>query len=156
VKLAREAKRRLRVRDGATPGRLHAQTRCFPEAWRWKADFLHDGQGRVRIGHRYTRASGAWNLASEVRYLYDGLLLVQERSAGNLPLVTYARGRDLSGTLAGAGGIGGLLARSHGYSAGNWSSHTFYHADGRRCYRPRPEGQASWNSALRDRKVPPV
>jgi RHS repeat-associated protein len=44
--------------------------------------------------------------------------------------MTNTRGRDLSGSLAGAGGIGGLLARSHGYSGGNWSSHNFYHADG--------------------------
>jgi RHS repeat-associated protein len=44
--------------------------------------------------------------------------------------VTYTRGRDLSGSLAGAGGIGGLLAHSHGYSGGNWSSHHAYHADG--------------------------
>lgn len=29
-----------------------------------------------------------------------------------------------------AGGIGGLLARSHGYSGGNWSTHNYYHADG--------------------------
>ena len=48
----------------------------------------------------------------------------------NGPLVTYARGLDLSGTRAGAGGMGGLLARSHGYSSGTWSSHNFYHADG--------------------------
>jgi len=48
----------------------------------------------------------------------------------NGPLVTYTRGRDLSGSLEGAGGIGGLLARSHGYSSGTWSSHNFYHADG--------------------------
>jgi len=29
-----------------------------------------------------------------------------------------------------AGGIGGLLARSHGYSGGTWSTHNFYQADG--------------------------
>jgi RHS repeat-associated protein len=57
-------------------------------------------------------------------------LLVQERNSANTPTVTYTRGRDLSGSLAGAGGIGGLLARSHGYSGGNWSSHHAYHADG--------------------------
>ncbi len=32
--------------------------------------------------------------------------------------------------MEGAGGIGGLLSRSHGYSAGNWSTHNYYHADG--------------------------
>jgi RHS repeat-associated protein len=32
--------------------------------------------------------------------------------------------------MEGAGGIGGLLARSDGYSGGNWSTHNYYHADG--------------------------
>lgn len=48
----------------------------------------------------------------------------------NTPTVSYTRGSDLSGSLEGAGGIGGLLGRSHGYSGGNWSTHNFYHADG--------------------------
>src|SRR5439155_7199616 len=33
-------------------------------------------------------------------------------------------------TLEGAGGIGGLLARSSGHSGGVWSAHHYYHADG--------------------------
>lgn len=36
----------------------------------------------------------------------------------------------MSRTIQGAGGIGGLLARSSGYSSGSWSTHNFYHADG--------------------------
>ncbi|MCL5096520.1 MAG: hypothetical protein M1608_03095 [Candidatus Omnitrophica bacterium] len=32
--------------------------------------------------------------------------------------------------LGAAGGIGGLLARSDGYSGGNWTTHNYYHADG--------------------------
>jgi RHS repeat-associated protein len=103
-----------------------------PEASRWKVEFVYDGGGRLRVKRDYTwdTTYNQWYLSAETRYLYDGLLLVQERSSANSPTVTYTRGRDLSGTLAGAGGIGGLLARSHGYSAGNWSSHNFYHADG--------------------------
>jgi RHS repeat-associated protein len=52
--------------------------------------------------------------------------------SNNVPLVTYTRGNDLSQTMEGAGGIGGLLARSDGYSSstGNWTDHNFYHADG--------------------------
>jgi len=46
------------------------------------------------------------------------------------PTVQYLHGRDLSGTVDGAGGIGGLLARSHGYSSGSWAYHNFYHSDG--------------------------
>ncbi|NLH74204.1 MAG: RHS repeat-associated core domain-containing protein, partial [Verrucomicrobia bacterium] len=53
-----------------------------------------------------------------------------QHQCDNTRTVTYTRGRDLSGTLDGAGGIGGLLARSHGYSGGSWSDHNFYHADG--------------------------
>ncbi|MCW5556136.1 MAG: hypothetical protein KIS67_28775 [Verrucomicrobiae bacterium] len=49
----------------------------------------------------------------------DGMLVVQERHfqpqvSTNIPIntISYTRGRDLSGSLQGAGGIGGLLARS--------------------------------------------
>jgi RHS repeat-associated protein len=58
------------------------------------------------------------------------MLLIQERTSANTPTVSYARGQDLSGTLEGAGGIGGLLARSDQYSGGTWGRHVFYHADG--------------------------
>ena len=46
--------------------------------------------------------------------------------------MTYTRGSDLSGSLEGAGGIGGLLGRSQAYQtgSGNWTNHNFYHADG--------------------------
>jgi RHS repeat-associated protein len=56
--------------------------------------------------------------------------VIQERNSANTPAVAYTRGADLSGSLEGAGGIGGLLARSSGYSGGNWTSHAYYHADG--------------------------
>ncbi len=55
---------------------------------------------------------------------------VEERVGNGRPYVSYTRGTDLSGSLEGAGGIGGLLGRSHLYSGGNWYTHNFYHADG--------------------------
>jgi RHS repeat-associated protein len=58
--------------------------------------------------------------------------VVQERDANNLPLVTYTRGNDLSGTRQGAGGIGGLLARtanSQLLTSDSFAS-ALYHADG--------------------------
>jgi RHS repeat-associated protein len=61
---------------------------------------------------------------------YYGWRVIQERDDNNTPGVSYTRGTDLSGSLKGAGGIGGLLGRSHGYSSGNWSTHNFYQADG--------------------------
>ena len=52
-----------------------------------------------------------------------GSLPFQERDGGGAVRVTYTRGLDLSGSLQGAGGIGGLLARTDA------SGSTFYHAD---------------------------
>jgi len=60
------------------------------------------------------------------------MLVTQERDGNNLAHVTYTRGNDLSVTLQGAGGIGGLLARTdHGRMiAGDPSAHAYYHCDG--------------------------
>jgi len=60
------------------------------------------------------------------------MLVTPERDGNNLAHVTYTRGNDLSGTLQGAGGIGGLLARmDHGRMiAGDPSAHAYYHCDG--------------------------
>jgi RHS repeat-associated protein len=92
-----------------------------------RTDFIYDGMGRLRQRNEYSW-TGAWNLASTVYYVYDGKRVIQERATN--PTVSYTRGMDLSSTLEGAGGIGGLLARSSGYSAGNWTAHHSYHADG--------------------------
>lgn len=95
----------------------------------WRIELVYDGKGRLRVRREYTFNSD-WELTGETRYIYDGMRVIQERSSSNVPTVSYTRGTDLSGSLEGAGGLGGLLARSHGYSSGNWSTHNFYHADG--------------------------
>lgn len=106
-------------------------TAYTPAYNRFKVEFTYDGQGRLRVKKDYVWSGGGWyGSGGETRYLYDGMLVIQDRDGGGTPLVAYTRGRDLSGGYAGAGGIGGLLARSHGYSSGTWSSHHFYHADG--------------------------
>ena len=64
-----------------------------------------------------------WTNSKETHYLYDGMLVVQERDASNTPQVSYTRGKDLSGSRRGAGGIGGLLA----YTGGGVSQ--YYHSD---------------------------
>ncbi len=89
----------------------------------WRTEYAYDGLGRRRINREYTWRGG-WVLASEVRYVYDRMLVLQERRADNTVLATYTRGLDLSGSMQGAGGIGGLLARTD--SAGS----TYYHSDG--------------------------
>jgi RHS repeat-associated protein len=69
---------------------------------------------------------------NEIRYVYDGSVVLQERDANNMPMVTYTRGNDLSGSLQGAGGIGGLLARTSNpqlLTCQQFAS-TLFHADG--------------------------
>ncbi|HEY5912717.1 MAG TPA: RHS repeat-associated core domain-containing protein [Verrucomicrobiae bacterium] len=96
----------------------------------YRTDFTYDGLGRLRVRTEYTYSYGQWDISSITRYIYDGKRVIHERDGNNSPLVAYTRGKDLSGTLEGAGGIGGLLARSHGYYVGGWTTHNFYHADG--------------------------
>ena len=97
----------------------------------WLTQFVYDGLGRMRKRIEYTYNSGGspvWS--SETHYIYDGNRVIQERDTNNAPTISYTRGTDLSGRLEEVGGIGGLLARSSGYSGGNWGTHYFYHADG--------------------------
>jgi len=121
----------------------------------FRSTFVYDGIGRLRARAEYSwvtntsgdartggfgppsgggggggGGSGSWQLATNIWYIYDGRRVIQERNSGNTPLVAYTRGNDLKQSLEGAGGIGGLLARSVGYSGGSWTSHAYYHADG--------------------------
>jgi RHS repeat-associated protein len=95
----------------------------------WKVVFEYDGLGRRRITRDYNWNSQTeqWTPSAETRYVYDRMLVKQERSSGNAPVKTYTRGLDLSGSFQGAGGIGGMLAMTvhSGTDAGSY----FYHAD---------------------------
>ena len=93
----------------------------------WQSQFVYDGKMRRRITKEFTWQGGAWVQTNEVHYVYDGSVVIQERDINNLPQVGYTRGNDLSRTLQGAGGIGGLLAFSQ-LSTLN-PQHFYYHAD---------------------------
>ena len=86
--------------------------------------FVYDGLNRRRITREYTWQTSAWVETNEIHYVCDGPLVIQEGDTNNNPKVTYTRGLDLSLSLQGAGGIGGLLARTDSNGS------TFYHADG--------------------------
>jgi len=99
-----------------------------------KSEFGYDGKMRRRVRKEYVWQNGAWQQTEEVRYVYDANLVIQERFfAPQLSTlipqrsVTYTRGLDLSGSFQGAGGIGGLLARTE-FAIGAVQS-AFYHAD---------------------------
>ncbi len=90
---------------------------------KFKSEFIYDGFGRRRIRREYAW-TGTWVPTTETHYIYDRMLVIQERDGNNATKVSYTRGLDLSGGEQGAGGIGGLLARTDG------SGSAFYHADG--------------------------
>ncbi len=108
---------------------VHTDTFLTPVASRWRTEFVYDGKQRLRIRKEFGHNGSSWVQNGETRYIYDGMRVIQERNSANTPTVTYTRGLDFSLTMEGAGGIGGLLARSHGYSGGSWSTHNFYHSD---------------------------
>jgi RHS repeat-associated protein len=90
-----------------------------------KKEFVFDGLNRLRNKREYGWIGGAWAKTNEVRYVWDGNVIIQLRDSNNVPTLTLTRGLDLSGSLQGAGGIGGLLAMTDG-SGANY----FYHQDG--------------------------
>jgi RHS repeat-associated protein len=94
----------------------------------WKGEFTYDGKMRLRVRKEYRWTGSSWALTNETRTVQDGMLVVQERNSANVPTITYTRGRDLSGSLQGAGGIGGLLAMTE--AAQPLYPHSYYHADG--------------------------
>lgn len=80
-----------------------------------KSTFLYDALSRLRISRVFDWQNGAWVQTGEVRRIYDGMDVVQERDAQNDLICTYTR----------AGNLGGILARS------DVTGHLFYHYDGR-------------------------
>jgi len=97
-----------------------------------KSEYVYDSFGRKRISREYgwdsTANSGAGDWVyvpnSELRRIYQGRDVVQERDGQNRVLVSYTR----------AGNIGGLLARTEkANTPGNASAtdqHYYYHYDG--------------------------
>ena len=71
----------------------------------YQLNFTYDAKGR-RI-QKEVKVSGV--TTSTTKFLYDGWNLVAELKSDNSRLRTYVWGNDLSGSMQGAGGVGGLL-----------------------------------------------
>ncbi len=73
--------------------------------------FKYDYMGR-RVEKTYQVYSGGWQVQSGYpqRFVYDGWNVVLVLDGNNVTQRKYTWGLDLSGTIHGAGGIGGLLA----------------------------------------------
>ena len=116
--------------------RLASVTPVFPRQGDLKLTYAYDYQGRRVYTDRYTfsalpgsggtpAAGGSWAAASRTFYQYQGWNVVGSTllNFGSGGFTTpagstaYAWGVDLSGSLQGAGGVGGLLAMRDGAGA---------------------------------------
>jgi len=90
--------------------------------------FSNDWQGR-RISKVVSNWTGSsWSKTSESKSLYDGWNLVAILDSANTLLYSFRWGTDLSGTLQGAGGVGGLISMTV-HTGGNAGTY-FYAFDG--------------------------
>ncbi len=90
--------------------------------------------------HQSRRIARWINDGTDERYLYDGWNLIAVYQKGDTkPVETYTWGKDLSGTLQGAGGVGGLLfAQIQGAKPNTWIYH--YDANGNITQVTHPRG----------------
>ena len=97
-----------------------------------KVEWTFDGLGR-----RVRQTEFVWNastndyqLSTDTKLVSDGWRNIAELNATNLTLRTYAWGLDLSGSLGGAGGVGGLLMINSASAINSQPSTHFYAYDG--------------------------
>ncbi len=75
-----------------------------------KVEFKYDYFGRRIEKKVYTYNGSSWSLSETRRFIWNNWLLLLELDGDGNVLRKLTWGRDLSGSLDGAGGIGGLLA----------------------------------------------
>ena len=79
---------------------------------RW--EFGYDGGGRRvrKVAYQWNSGSSQWDVEEELLFVYDGWNMIAEIAAASGEVqARNVWGLDLSGTLQGAGGVGGLLSR---------------------------------------------
>jgi RHS repeat-associated protein len=99
-----------------------------PATSRKRLAFAYDAQWRRTQKIVYTNNAGNYVAQYTNRFVYDGWNLVAVLDGVNNLLQSYVWGADLSGTMQGAGGVGGLLSMTahQGANAGTY----FYAYDG--------------------------
>jgi len=97
--------------------RLTGVSPATPQPGNARVLYTYDYLGRrVRKVSQARQSDGSWLTVADRLFIYDGWRLLCEQGTyqGNAFRRRYTWGLDLSRTLAGAGGIGGLLAVSDG------------------------------------------
>jgi RHS repeat-associated protein len=98
-----------------------------------RVEFKYDYIGRRVSKQVWKRTGGAWTDTYSTSFVYDGWNLIEEVSttgAGETATNHYTWGLDLSGSLHGVGGVGGLLAQTHSDSRGSQTFHYTYDLNG--------------------------
>ncbi len=96
-----------------TENRLIGVEPMAPKNGDKKLQFAYDHMGKRVLKKVWTYTAGSWGTPTAVtKYVYDGWRVIMELDGLNNDAITrkYTWGLDLSGSLEGAGGIGGLLA----------------------------------------------
>ncbi len=91
-----------------------------PSVVKTRLEFAYDFQGRRIQKKVYGWSGSAWLLTGDHRFVWDGWNLIAEINGSGALIRSYVWGLDLSGSMDGAGGVGGLLSV---YQAANQSSH---------------------------------
>jgi len=123
------------IQDGTFTYSWNAENRLTDvsnlETW---VQFTYDYRGRrvLKTVHEWkgNQKNGRWQQKSSTIWVYDGWnpFAVFDGPSGNSRVRTYTWGLDLSQSLQGAGGVGGLLAcQSHG---GGQPQDAYYYYDG--------------------------
>jgi len=101
-----------------------------PTGARQKLVFEYDHQGR-RIRKQFFTYNNGWQEQTDTVFLYDGWNLIAELNANarNARVRTYLWGTDLSGTMQGAGGVGGLLKLTY-YGTSTTNAFVAYDGNG--------------------------
>ena len=77
-----------------------------------KLAFDYDARGRRIRKQVWSNAAGTGSPTNDLRFVYDGWNLIGALNSSLSLLNSYTWGLDLSGSLQGAGGVGGLLVAS--------------------------------------------
>jgi RHS repeat-associated protein len=75
-----------------------------------KVEFVYDYMGRRIQKKVYTYVSDLWSLSSDTLFFYDGWNLILEMDGTGSVHKSYVYGLDLSQSVDGAGGVGGLIS----------------------------------------------
>ncbi|WP_035600595.1 RHS repeat-associated core domain-containing protein [Haloferula sp. BvORR071] len=91
-----------------------------------KVGYVYDYLGRLcaRRFFNWNVGTSSWNASENYRYVYDGWNRIESYLDWNLLQDEYVWGLDLSGTLQGAGGVGGMLQWVTSYNSGSsWNNY---------------------------------